>query len=258
MTTFIRIIPALIIAGAVVGTGWAQPRVGETPWEFEPSSIDSATGSTKFWAEQRFLDRHEEIMGLKEQGPFELVLLGDSITDFWRSAPEIWNAYFGKYRPANFGVSGDSTQHVIWRIEHGAFDGLSVKVVVLLLGTNNTAGHTAVQIAAGNRRIIDLLQEKIPGVKILLMGVWPRGGRHMPDNRYDDGMVRNEIIRGLNKIMSAWDNGSTVRYLDIGANFRDEHGKLRSDLLPDMLHPNEEGYRVWAEAIQPLLAEMME
>lgn len=258
MMAFIRIIPAMVIAVAVVSTGWPQPRVGETPWEFKPSSIDSATGSTKFWAEQKFLHRHEEIMRLKEKGPFDLVFLGDSITDFWRSAPEIWSAHFGKYRPANFGVSGDSTQHVIWRIEQGEFDGLSAKVVVLLLGTNNTAGHTAVQIAAGNRRIIDLLQEKIPGVKILLMGVWPRGERRMPDNRYDDGVVRNEIIRELNKVMSAWDNDSTVRYLDIGAKFCDEHGKLRSDLLPDMLHPNNEGYRVWAEAIQPLLAEMME
>lgn len=111
---------------------------------------------------RRLLERHAQILRRAGEGPVGLVFLGDSITEGWESVPEIWQVYFQRYHPANFGVDGDTTQGVIWRIANGEFDLVRPRVVVLLLGTNNTATHTPGQIADADRKIVEMIRRKLP------------------------------------------------------------------------------------------------
>src|ERR1700722_18534738 len=123
--------------------------------------------------------RHEGFVREAKHDQIDLLFMGDSITDFWqRKAPRyginIWNEYYAPLHAADFGISGDRTEHVIWRIDHGELDGLHPKVVVLMIGTNKTRTNSPEQIAEGIKVILDKIQDKCPNTKILLLGVFPR------------------------------------------------------------------------------------
>ena len=128
-----------------------------------------------------FFQMHESFLARGKSGPIGLLFLGDSITARWTEAPEVWKAHFGRYEPADFGIGGDSTHHVIWRIEHGELDGIHPAVVVLLLGTNNTIHFSGQEIAAADAKIVRLIREKIPGVKVLVLAIFPQGGAQEPE-----------------------------------------------------------------------------
>jgi len=128
--------------------------------------------------------------------------------------------------------------------------------VVLLIGTNNSASQSGAQIASLNRQIVALIQRKQPQCKVLLLGVFPRGPRKAPDGALDDGVKRMQVIRALNAELALMDDGKRVRYLDIGSRFLVD-GQIPASLMPDQLHPSLSGYQVWAEAMQPLLDEML-
>jgi beta-glucosidase len=186
-----------------------------------------------------------------------VLFLGDSITEGWAKAPHIWEHYYGKYDPANFGIGGDQTQHVIWRIENGELDGIHPKVVVFMLGTNNTGSHTAAQIAAADRKIIGMIRTKLPETKVLVLAVFPRGPRKNRDGTPDPWEKRMEIIRAVNADLAQLDDGANVRFLDINASFLGNDGTIPNVIMPDQLHPNAAGYQLWAEAMDPLLTGMM-
>lgn len=206
----------------------------------------------------RFLQKHESFLQRAKEGPIGLLFLGDSITEGWTKAPEIWKAYYEKYQPANFGIGGDQTQHVIWRIENGELDGLHPRVVVLMLGTNNSAAHTGEQIAAADTKIVQLIRSKLPETKVLLLAIFPRGPRKNKDGVVtDDGIKRMAAINAANTELAKLDDGKNVRFLDITAKFLDADGRIPDAIMPDQLHPNAAGYKIWAEATQPLLDEMM-
>lgn len=84
-----------------------------------------------------FASSHDRFVKIAQEGTAELAFLGDSITAGWGSKKEIWNTAFGQYKPANFGIGGDRTQHVLWRITNGELEGTKPKAVVLMIGTNN-------------------------------------------------------------------------------------------------------------------------
>ena len=204
-----------------------------------------------------FVKRHESFLARAQAGPVGLLFLGDSITDGWSKAPHIWAAYYGQYQPANFGISGDTTQNVIWRIEHGELAGITPKVTVLMIGTNNSGSHTAAEIAAAATKIVRLIREKIPGTKVLLLAIFPRGARKNRDGSLDTGVEKMAVIRAANAELAKLDDGQNVRYLDLTAKFLGDDGKIPSIIMPDRLHPNAAGYQLWADAMQPLLTEMM-
>jgi len=205
----------------------------------------------------RFFELHESFLARGKAGPIGVLFLGDSITEGWGKAPHIWEHYFGKYQPANFGIGGDQTQHVIWRIENGELDGISPKVVVLMLGTNNSGQHTGAQIAAADRKIVQMIRERLPETKVLLLAIFPRGPR-VRNGTTEPWEMRMEAIRTANTELAKLDDGKMVRFLDINARFLGNDGTIPNIVMPDQLHPNAAGYQLWAEATQSLLAEMMQ
>jgi lysophospholipase L1-like esterase len=196
--------------------------------------------------------RIEQFNKISKEGTAELVFLGDSITQGWEGkGKEVWAKYYGQRKAANFGIGGDCTEHVLWRMDHGNFDGLKPKLVVLMIGTNNT-GHRKDKpedTAAGVKAIITKLQTKCPGVKVLLLGIFPRGAK--PD---DAGRQLNTKINDLLKPMA---DGKTVHYMDIGAKFLEPDGTMTKEMMPDFLHPGPKGYQIWADAIDETLSKLL-
>ncbi len=210
-----------------------------------------------------FRKMHDSFLARGKQGPIGVLFLGDSITQGWTKAPHIWEHFYAKWQPANFGIGGDQTQHVIWRIENGELDGINPKVVVLMLGTNNTGSHDATEIAAADRKIVAMIRQKLPQTKVLILSVFPRGPRPNPQGATAETVVadaakRMAIIKDLNTALAQLDDGQAIRYLDITAKFLGEDGKIPSIIMPDQLHPNAAGYQLWAEAMQPTLQAMMQ
>jgi beta-glucosidase len=201
-----------------------------------------------------FIDPHQR--NLNEKLPdAELLLMGDSITDFWRmetgnyAGKPVLDEYFGHWKINNFGIAGDTTQGVLFRLRDGEGVGFSPRAVMLMIGTNNTsAGHTAAQIAEGVGAVVLELQARFPEAKILLLGIFPRGNPGDP--------VRATLAE-VNSIISRLHDGDRVHYLDIGDVFMDDQGVIPPEVMSDRLHPSTEGYRLWAEAVKEPLTALM-
>jgi lysophospholipase L1-like esterase len=199
-----------------------------------------------------FLAKHESFLKRGKEGPIGVLFLGDSITAGWAGSKPIWDKYYGMYQPANFGIGGDRTQHVLWRIANGELDGIDPKVVVLMIGTNNS-GSSAEDILKGDTAIVNQIHSKLPKAKLLLLGIFPRGM-----DPKDAGTAKlREKLATVNVGLAKLDDGKQTRYLDIGPKFLAPDGVLAKDIMPDALHPNAKGYQIWAEAMQPLLDELM-
>lgn len=201
----------------------------------------------------RFQMLHESFLKRGKEGKIGVLFLGDSITQGWGSARPVWDASFGKYDPANFGIGGDRTQHILWRIDNGELDGISPKVVVLMIGTNNMGANSAEEIVKGNVRIVEQIHKKLPDTRVMLLGIFPRGA----DPSNPRIAATREKIKTINAELAKLDDGKKVRYLDIGQKFQEPDGKLSPEIMPDALHLSPKGYQIWADAITPLLAEMM-
>jgi lysophospholipase L1-like esterase len=175
----------------------------------------------------------------KNENP--ILFTGDSITDGWRNQAA-WKKYFDPMKAANFGIGGDRTEHVLWRLQNGELDGYTPKVVVLMIGTNNTGSNTADEIAEGIKAIIKTIHDKSKDTKVLLLAVFPRGEK--------PGTPVRDKIAAINKTISALDDGGKmVLYMDIGSKFTEPDGTLTKAIMPDFLHLSPRGYEIWGEAI---------
>jgi lysophospholipase L1-like esterase len=195
--------------------------------------------------------RHENCIETTRKGGFELAFLGDSITQGWEgTGKEVWNNYYASRKAANFGFSGDRTENVLWRLANGELVGSSPKVIVIMIGTNNVgAGSvTPKETAQGVKAIVDALREKIPSAEILLLGVFPRA-------QTKDDPLRLRVNQ-INSTISHF-AGEHVHYLDIGKYFLSSNGELRTALMPDLLHPNAEGYAIWQKAMEATLDQLL-
>jgi beta-glucosidase len=148
------------------------------------------------------------------------------------------------------GFGGDRTEHVLWRLDHGEIDGISPKLAVLMIGTNNSNGddYTAEEIADGIKAICCKLRQKLPKTKILILRIFPRG--EQPSLQRDKNSTASRLASRIA-------DGKMIHYLDINDNFLFKDGTLSKDIMPDLLHPNTRGYKIWAEAIEPVVAELM-
>lgn len=199
-----------------------------------------------------FMASHAKFVATAKEGKAQLVFLGDSITAGWGRQSNIWNAAFGKYQPANFGIGGDRTQHVLWRIENGELDGIKPKAAVIMIGTNNSGSDDAPGIARGITKIVEFIRKKTPNTKILLLAVFPRGDR--PGGNLG---AANDKLKQVNATIAKLHDGKHVHYLDIGGKFVPGNGPISADIMPDFLHLSAAGYQIWADAITPKLAELM-
>ena len=206
-----------------------------------------------------WVKRHEGFVELAKKGDVDVLFLGDSITDGWRGrgGADVWKKHFEPHKAANFGIGGDRTEHVLWRITNGELDGISPKVAVLMIGTNNSGANSAEEIAEGVALIVKTLREKQPHMKVLLLAVFPRAGKREQGAEKVPVADLHPKIGDVNKIIAKLDDGKMVRYLDIGPKFLDTDGALAKEIMPDFLHLSEKGYQIWADAITPLLSEMI-
>lgn len=236
----------------------------------------------------RDLPRHREFLRRIEQsqGAGDVVFLGDSITHGWEGQ-KAWQDHFGSFKPVNLGIGGDQTGHVLWRITDGhELDQLKPKAAVIMIGTNNTGGHSAQQIAGGIQAIVEELKKQKPGIKVLVLGVFPRGNatdavrsveqiaeavkpineelkKDKPDVNRLNASLRNlgrggtipaeklnKKIAEINAIIAKMDDGQTVFFKDIGKEFLDKDGGLSGEIMPDYLHLSPKGYDIWGTAIK--------
>lgn len=230
------ILPALTLAFGSIFSFDAQARQEQDA--VTPAPVDEGR-------QKAFLERAKDKQ-------IQIVFLGDSITDGWQGTGKaVWERYYVKHNAADFGVSGERTEHTLGHIAGGVLDGLNPKLVVIMIGTNNI-GHSAEEkpewAAAGVKKIVATVHEKLPNAKVLLLGVFPRDPKDS---------ARRKAVEGINGIISKFDDGKKTVYLDLTSKFLDASGEIPKDVMPDGLHPNEKGYQIWAEAMQPTLERLM-
>jgi len=238
----------VLLAGAALGAEAAAP-AGEKPPD--PAAEKKAPApATPAKRDANWEKRHAGMVELAKKGGVDLLFIGDSITDGWRGAGrEVWKKSIEPLKAANFGIGGDRTQHILWRLQNGELEGLGPKLAVLMIGTNNGSDQPE-DIAAGVAAILETLKAKCPQTKVLLLAIFPRG----PDAK-DARRVNNDKVNAL--IAKLDDGGKTVKYLDIGAKFLQPDGVLTKEIMPDLLHLSPKGYEIEAEAILPVIREMM-
>jgi lysophospholipase L1-like esterase len=202
-----------------------------------------------------FQAKHQNNLKVAKQEDIEVLFMGDSITDFWReeeglfAGKPVLDKHFGHLKIANFGIAGDTTEGVLFRLQNGEGEGFSPKAIMLMIGTNNTGRNNAAEIAEGIGAVVLQMQKNFPEAKILLLAVFPRGGANDP--------VR-DMIAEINSIISRLHDGERVHYLDIGEKFLDENGNIPKDVMSDALHPSTKGYEIWAEAVKEPLSKLLD
>jgi lysophospholipase L1-like esterase len=197
-----------------------------------------------------FVKRHEGFVDVAKKGGVDVLFLGDSITDGWRGAgKDVWAKQIEPLKAANFGIGGDRTQHVLWRIVNGELEGIKPKVAVVMIGTNNSGSDPAADITEGVTEIVKTIHKKSPDTKVLLLAVFPRG-KELPN-------AQNDKLIEVNKALAKLDDGKLVRFLDIGPKFLGADKQLPKDIMPDYLHLSPKGYEIWAEAMLPTLNDML-
>ena len=197
--------------------------------------------------DSKWMKRHDSINARVKQGKVDLIFIGDSITHGWEGkGKDVWTEYYGKRNAANLGIGGDRTQHVIWRLQNGNIDGISPKLAVIMIGTNNARDNSPQDIAAGVKAIVDELRAKLPQMKILLLAIFPRGS--------DDQNPQHQTNVTANALIAKMADGKTIEFLDFGAKLLNPDRSRSKDIMPDLLHLSPAGYKIWAEAVEPIVA----
>lgn len=203
--------------------------------------------------------RHYAMANRVREGNVGLVFVGDSITHAFGGEPDTgegfnnrgratWDKYFAPRKPINLGISGDRTQHVLWRLDRYNLERLSPKACVVMIGTNNMGSNSPAQIAEGVAAVCERLREKMPKAKILLLAIFPR----------DKGASRLRAkVNETNGLLAPWAKSHGVTFVDIGRAFLDANGDIPADVMPDGLHPNEKGYDIWGKSMEPTLAKLL-
>ena len=219
--------------------------VAQDPKTSAPNALTAQERTQPWWQ-----GMHQSFLERAKQGDVGLLFIGDSITQGWGNAPKVWDRFYGPRKPANFGIGGDQTGHLLWRIDHDELKGISPKAVVLMIGTNNLGSDKDADIAAGIEAVVKAIRAKLPDAKLLLLGVFPRSEKPTEQAR--------GRIKDINERISKLDDGKSIHYLDIGKVFLEDDGTLSKEIMPDFLHLSTKGYRRWADAIEPTLWSLVD
>jgi N-acetylglucosamine-6-sulfatase len=215
-------------------------------YEVNTAVIPATRGDEAWWRE-----RDQQLSRIAKASDAQLVFIGDSITQGWETeGKQVWQEYYQPRQAVNLGISGDRTEHVLWRITHGNLGKMQPTAFVLMIGTNNT-GHrmqSPQEVAEGVRSILEVLKQKCPQSKILLHAVFPRGLAE-----FDPARLNNVAI---NQYLQRLADGQQVQYVDLSAKFLTPDNSISREIMPDLLHLSPAGYRVWAEGLEPKLKEL--
>lgn len=247
----VALIALLCFLGASCADDWPWAKYGLPP-STNPTCIPLKRVD---WAD----GYHTAMLAREKKPDLDIVFLGDSITMMWRSqsgfegGTPVWAEYYAPRKAGNFGISGDRTEHILWRItEGGDLDGLNPKVLVLLIGINNRIKNDTppADVAAGITTIVNYLKQKLPNTKILLLGLFPCWEK--PDN------PARQWVQDVNALIMPLGDRQRVWTLDLGDRFVEPDGTISKEKLRDLLHLSEKGYRIWAEAMEPYLVDLLE
>ncbi len=239
ITKTCRLTLAALCAAALLSSAQAQG--------FAHSAIAPVPRDNNWKVRADLLDKR-----VKETPDTELLFIGDSITQGWEGggAKDVWAKYYAKRKAVNLGIGGDRTQHVLWRLINAPLDGVKPKAAVVMIGTNNSNGedNTPAQIIEGVTAIVAKLRERLPGTKILLLGIFPRSENFTPQ--------RGKLTQ-INQVLAKLDDGKNVHFLDIGHRFLNSDGILPAEIMPDFLHLSTKGYEIWADSIEAKLSQLL-
>lgn len=231
---------AAFFAGAFVLPAQAEPQK-------RPATCIPASREAQEW----WKTRNAAFNVIAQNRNAKIVFLGDSITHNWEiPGRESWEKHFAPLDAVNFGISGDKTENILWRIRSGNFDGkMNPKLIVLMIGTNNWR-NSPEDTAQGIKQILDELKKREAQAKILLLAVFPRGA-----DKNDQARQKNEVVNG---IIEKYADNKRVFWMNINEIFleKDDARTLPKSVMPDLLHPNAEGHRRWAEAVLPAVKKL--
>jgi len=195
-----------------------------------------------------WMERHESMNAKARQGKVDLIYIGDSIVQRYEGVGKpVWDHYYAPRNALNLGISGDRTQHVIWRLDHGNIDGINPKLAIVMIGQNNGGHNSATEIAEGVTEVVKRIRTTLPNTKILLLGIFQRREKPTPERA---------VLAEANQIISKLAN-SSITYMDINSVFVQPDGTIPAFLMPDYEHPSELGFKRWAEAIETKVAELI-
>lgn len=178
----------------------------------------------------------------------DIVFLGDSITDRARRE-EVWNKHFDSMKTVNFGIGGDRTENLLWRIQNGELSGPEPKVVVLLIGTNNLRVNTNDEIVEGITAVVQEVRSRVSKSKLLLLGLFPREAQPDAPNR--------GRIKEINTQISKLAENKFIYFLDIGAAFLESDGTISAEVMSDYLHLTARGYQIWIDSMNETLSALL-
>jgi lysophospholipase L1-like esterase len=234
---------------------WAAPAQVNAA---EPAVVAQSIGQTPIPRNKEYpwmtVARWQSMVAAQEaraaQGGVDLMFVGDSITEGWKDP--LWTNYFGQFHPANFGVGGDHTGNVLWRLQQGSLHLLHPKAIVLLIGVNNLnlIPETPAQTAAGVKAVVAALRQNYPDAKILLNAVFPFAQSGSSEKRSQ--------VKELNQAIAVLGDERHVFFRDYGSRFLDDHGDISPDVMADFLHPTQKGYQIWADAMLPDIRALMQ
>jgi alpha-galactosidase len=225
----------------------------------KPQPVDGAACSTTpaprkhsyhWMSRERWQQMFAEDVAVADKGNVDLLFVGDSITEGWNR--EVWERSFGSWRTANFGIGGDHTGNVLWRLQNGHAEKLHPKLVVLTVGVNNLGfcNATPQQAFDGVKAVVAQLRKLYPDSRILLNALLPYG-------QFANSPTRLQVVE-INRLVASLGDGKKVIFHDYGSNFLQANGEMSAEVMGDFLHPSAKGYQIWSDAMLPDIRKLME
>jgi lysophospholipase L1-like esterase len=196
-----------------------------------------------------WMARHQAMNARAQQGHIDLIYVGDSIVEHYETrGKDTWDRYYAPRQAMNLGISGDRTEHVLWRLAHGNLDGIAPTLAIVMIGQNNGSQNTAEEIGAGVTAVVQKIRAKLPTTKLLLLAIFPRSAKPTKERA---------VLAKASAIAAELADNHTIFYMDINKIFLRPDGSIPAELMPDFEHPSAKGYRLWAEAIEPTVTALM-
>lgn len=218
----------------------------EKPTVPSPRSVDYEWMSVATWRQ-----KHEANVARAAQGNCDILLLGDSITEGWGNTT-LWQERFPALSVVNFGIGGDTTANLLWRLENGELGSLKPRIVVLMIGTNNLGRNEddPPKVVDGVQAIISLLHSRLPGTKIFLLGV-------PPADQEPKTKMRKRIAETNRRMKRNLDDGHSILFHDLGPVLLEADGRISPEVMADFLHPTPAGYKRIADVIFPKIDRLL-